>query len=232
MIGVDQLKESVYKDSYFTEKAGCLTVNNVEESTENTLMSVEMQSKGRFINLSNKILKEGCNIYKAEDRQSGRISYRRDCDGICLLEVDGRNILLVVEVKSGFNEIKKKGFEQLVASYVKVRGILQSIDGYNPADYEEMGLLVSYPPDGSYTMPARSIIGSKLKMIAPTALDTLNNSNSATLKTNHEVVLNLSGYNVDACHVNPSLINPTLRVKHAVVADKSNTGVIDLDSLL
>ena len=82
MIGVDQLKESVYKDSYFTEKAGCLTVNNVEESTENTLMSVEMQSKGRFINLNNKILKDGCNIYKAEDRQSGRISYRRDCDGI------------------------------------------------------------------------------------------------------------------------------------------------------
>ena len=232
MIGVDRLKESVYKDSYFTERAGNLTVNNIEESAENTLMSVEMQSKGRFINLSNKILKEGCNIYKAEDRQAGRISYRRDCDGICLLEVDGRNILLVIEVKSGFNEIKKKGFEQLVASYVKVRSILQSIEGYNPADYEEMGLLVSYPPDGSYTMPKRSVIGSKLRIIDSTALDRLNNSNSAVLKANQEVTLDLSSYNVDACHVNPMMINPTLRVKHAVVADKVGTGVIDLDSYL
>lgn len=232
MIRLDRLKESVYKDRYFTEKAGSLTVNNVEESAKNTLMSVEMQSKGRFINLSNKILKEGCNIYKTEDRQSGLISYRRDCDGICLLEVNGRNILLVIEVKSGFNEIKKKGFEQLVASYVKVRSILQSIEGYDPADYEEMGLLVSYPPDGSYTMPARSVIGAKLKMIAPTALDKLNNANSATLKANHEVTLNLSGYNVNACHVNPSLYSQTLRVKHVAVKDQAPSGTIDLDSYL
>ncbi len=232
MIGVDRLKESVYKDSYFTEKAGSLTVNNVEESAKNTLMSVEMQSKGRFINLSNKILKEGCNIYKTEDRQSGRISYRRDCDGICLLEVNGRNILLVIEVKSGFNEIKKKGFEQLVASYVKVRGILQSIEGYNPADYEEMGLLVSYPPDGSYTMPTRSVMGAKLKMIAPTALDKLNNANSAALKANQEVTLNLSGYNVNACHVNPSFYSQTLRVKHVAVTDQASSETIDLDSYL
>lgn len=232
MIGLNRLKESVYKDSYFTEKIGSLTVNNVEESTENTLMSVEMQSKGKFINLNNKILKDCSEIYKKEDRQAGRISYRRDCDGICLLELDGRNILLVIEVKSGFNEIKKKGFEQLVASYVKVRGLLQSIEGYNPADYEEMGLLVSYPPDGSYTMPARSIIGSKRRMIDSTALDKLNNSNSAALKANKEVTLDLSGYNVDACHVNPTMINPTLRVKHAVVADKVGTVVIDLDSYL
>lgn len=232
MIGVDRLKESVYKDSYFTEKTGSLTVNNVEESAENTLMSVEMQSKGRFINLSNKILQEGSEIYKKEDRRAGRISYRRDCDGICLLEVDGRNILLVIEVKSGFNEIKKKGFEQLVASYVRVRGILQSIDGYNPADYEEMGLLVSYPPDGSYTMPTRSVIDSKRRMIDSTALDKLNNSNSAALKANHEVTLDLRDYNVDACHVNPMMINPALRVKHAIVADKAESGVIDLDSYL
>lgn len=232
MIGVDRLKESVYKDSYFTEKSGSLTVNNVEESTENTLMSVEMQSKGRFINLSNKLLKDSNKIYKTEDRLAGRISYRRDCDGICLLELNGRNILLVIEVKSGFNEIKKKGFEQLIASYVKVRGILQSIEGFNPADYEEMGLLVSYPPDGSYTMPTRSIIDSKRGMIDSTALDKLNNSNSATLRANQEVTLDLSGYNVDACHVNPTMINPTLRVKHAVVADKNSTGVIDLDSFL
>ncbi len=232
MIEVDRLKESVYNDSYFTEKTGSLTVKNAEESTENTLMTVEIQSKGRFINLSNNILKDSSKIYKTENRKVGRISYRRDCDGICLLEFNGRNILLVIEVKSGFNEIKKKGFEQLIASYVKVRGILQSIEGYNPADYEEMGLLVSYPPDGSYTMPTRSIIDTKMKMIAPTDLDNQNNANSATLKANREVTLNLREYKVDACHVNKTLFNPTLRVKHAIVADKANSGAIDLDSFL
>ena len=95
-----------------------------------------------------------------------------------------------------------------------------------------MGLLVSYPPDGSYTMPARSIIGSKRRMIDSTALDKLNDSNSAALKAKREVTLDLSGYNVDACHVNPTMINPTLRVKHAAVADKLGMGAIDLDSYL
>lgn len=232
MIGVDRLKESIYKDSYFSESAGHLTIHNEEQPSDKMLAFVEMQSKGTFINLSNKILKEGCGIYQTDDRDSGRISYRRDCDGICLLTLEGRNILLVIEVKSGFNEVKKKGFEQIVASYVKVRSILQSIDGYNPADYEEIGLLVSYPPTGSFTIPTTSIIAAKRDMIEQTALDVLNRSNLKELKDKREVTLNLMDYNVGACHVNPSLYSQTLLVKHVAVTDQAPSETIDLDSYL
>ena len=151
MISVNRLKESIYKDSYFSEVVGSLVVNNEEKPKGNVLSQIELQTKGKFICLSNKILKEGADIYKTEDKDTCRVSFRRDCDGICLLEVGGRNILLIIEVKSGFNDVKRKGFDQIAASYVKVRSILQSIEGYNPADYEELGLLVSYPPSAKPT---------------------------------------------------------------------------------
>ena len=232
MISIGQLKGSIYKESYFSECTGTLTVNNEDKETHGVLSYVEMHSNGKFISLDNKILKGGADIYQKEDRERGRISYRRDCDGLCLLEVDGRNILLVIEVKSGFNEVKGKGFEQLVASYVKVRSILQSIEGYNPDEYEEIGLLVSYPPTGSFTMPATSIIGAKMAMISQSPLDGTNNTNIQTLKANGEVMLDLHAYNVNACHVNPALYNRTLHVKHVAVTDQVNSEVIDLDSYL
>lgn len=232
MISVESLKESIYRDIYFSKSAGKLTVQNEEKPAEGILSFIEMQSKGTFIELSNSILKETRHIYQVEDRDAGRISYRRDCDGICLLEVDGRNILLFVEVKSGFNEIKKKAFEQLVSSYIKIRSILQSIDGYDPKDYEEMGLVVSYPPSGNMSISSTSMIEMKKDAIAPSALDKLNNAYTTKLRVDKEVFLDLSDYKVNACHVNPSLYNPMLHVKHIIVRDQVPSDTIDLDSYL
>lgn len=233
MISVSTLKESIYQPSYFSESVGTLTVTNKEEKTAaRMLASVEMRTQGTFIKFDNSILKDGNDIYQKEDREKGRISFRRDCDGICLLEVGSRKLLLVIEVKSGYNEIKKKGVEQLVASYVKIRSILQSIDGYNPADYEEMGLLISYPPTGTRTVPEKSILETKKAMIMQTALDKLNNAKAAELGEKKEVVLDLTDYYVDACHVNPTLYNPSLHVKHIEVTDMAESETINLDAYL
>lgn len=233
MISTSTLKESIYQPCYFSEYVGVLTVTNKEEkTTASMLASVEMRTKGTFIKLDNSILKDGSGIYQGEDRKNGRISFRRDCDCICLLEVGQRKLLLIIEVKSGFNEIKKKGFEQLIASYVKIRTILQSIDGYNPADYEEMGLLISYPPAGTRTFPEKSILEAKKAIIMQTDLDKLNNAKAAELGDKKEVVLDLIDYNVDACHVNPALSNSSLHVKLIEVTDKAESETIELDAYL
>lgn len=232
MIGVERLKESIYKDCYFSEVVGSMMVYNEETPAVGILTKVELQSRGRFINLSNKILKDSSEIYKTEDRTAGRISFRRDCDGICLLEVDGRNMLIIIEVKSGFNDIKKKGLDQIVASYVKVRSILQSIEGYNPSDYEELGLLVSYPPIANRIVPETSVIEVKKAIIAPSALDRLNNANSTKLRVDKEVTLNLNDYLLNTHHVNTALYNPTLHVKHVAVTDQAVVESINIDSYL
>lgn len=232
MISLNCLKESIFKDCYFSEKVGTLTVHNEERTEGRILSQVELQSKGHFINLSNKILEEGTEIFKKEDKDMCRISFRRNCDGICLLEVNGRNILLIIEVKSGFNDVKSKGFDQIVASYLKVRSILQSIDGYNPTDYEELGLLVSYPPKPKANYTSTSLIELKKEIVAPSALEKLNISNTTKLRTDSKVVLKLDDYQVKSCQINPALYSQTLLVKHVAVTDQATTETIDLDSYL
>ena len=232
MISINLLKESIYEEGYFSESARTLTIQNERQAVAGVLSYVEISTNGTFISLSNKILQEGCGIFQTENRDAGRISYRRDCDGLCLLEVSGRNILLIIEVKSSYNEVKKRAFEQLIASYVKVRSILQSIDGYNPVDYEEMGLVVSYPPSGESNSFSTSIIGIKRASIAPSDPDRLNDSYATKLRVDKEVTLDLNAYKVGACHVNPSLYSPTLHVKHVEVADRISHETINIDSYL
>lgn len=232
MISLNCLKESIYKACYFSEIAGTLTIHNEERTGGQILSKVELQSKGHFINLSNVILEEGSEIFKKENKDMCRISFRRNCDGICLLEVNGRNILLIIEVKSGFNDVKSKGLDQIVASYLKVRSILQSIDGYNPADYEELGLLVSYPPKPKANYTSTSLIELKKETVVPTPLDRLNNFNITKLRVDNKVLLKLDDYQANACHINPALYSRTLLVRHVAVTDQATTGTIDLDSYL
>lgn len=232
MINETRLKESIYEPKYFSVSPQKLTVNNEQADKSATLRYVEMTSSGVFLNIGNEILKEGCRIYQSDDRPSGRISFKRDCDGIFLLEVGGRKLLIIMEVKSGFNEVKKKGFEQLVASYVKTRAILQTVDGYNPAEYEELGILVSYPPLGAKTAPIGGILSTKSAVVAPSSLDVLNNTNATKLSVDREVILDLSDYKVDACHLNPSLYNRQLHVKHISVTNLAASEIINIDSYI
>ena len=233
MIGLDILKESMYQTCYFSEQTDVLTIQNEEEAHSNTLLDVKLVSSGSFINISNKILKDSSNIFRKYDGSSGCISFRRDCDGVCLLQLGKRNILLIIEIKSGYKEVKKKAFEQLVTSYLKVRCILQSIEGYNPAEYEEKGLIISYPPTAS-TEPSSStsLIDYKRETITPSQLDTLNANNAIKMSVDNEVSLNMNDYQLNACHVNPVFFNPYLQVKYISVNEGLSSETINLDSYL
>lgn len=95
-----------------------------------------------------------------------------------------------------------------------------------------MGLVVSYPPYGNMSISSTSMIELKRETIAPSALDKLNNAYTTKLRVDKEVFLNLRDYKVNACHVNPSLYNPMLHVKHVIVRDQVASDIIDLDSYL
>lgn len=232
MISISDFQESIFRSDFFSTSVGSLTIHNEEKPSPGTLSYVELISSGLFINIANGILKDGSNIYQSENKAQGRISFRRDCDGICLLQLGNRNVLLIIEVKSGFNEIKRKAFEQLLASYVKTRCMLHSLNTYVPADYEEMGILFSYPPSGTSTITTQMVFANKAAVITPSYLDTLNMANATALRVNQEVTLNLRDYHIDQCHVNPSFYNPTLRVKHVPITNLAASGKVNLDLYL
>lgn len=232
MINDKKLKESIYQVKYFQKLSPSLRIFNEKETRPNTLRYVDISTRGTFVNIDNNILTDSIEIYKKDNRIEGLISFRRNCDGICLLEVDGRKFLVIVEIKSGYNEIKKKSFEQLIASYVKTRSILQSIEGYNPLEYEEIGFLISYPPFAKSSVEENRMTDTKSSIVTPSPLDRLNNYNATRLSVDGEVILNLTDYKVDAYHVNPALYNNELYIKHIPVTNFAASETINIDHYL
>ena len=234
MISLRDLKDSIYRDCYFTEVSHSIRVTNEENpSATPVLKCVDLHTSGTFIQIANGLLKEGADIFQKEDKKKGRISFRRDCDGICFWDAnDGRRLLLFSEVKSGFNLIKEKGFEQLVASYIKIRCLLHTIDTYQSKDIEEIALLFSYPPQSKPEITNKDVFASKTQIVAPSSIDTANNRYATALRVDHEATIDLYDYHVNQCHINPSLYNRTLKVIHVTVENAAESHVLDLDSLI
>lgn len=70
-----------------------------------------------------------------------------DCDGIVFFEKNGQKYILFCELKSSYVlEDIVHAKDQLVGSYVKMKGILSTIQGYKSDDYKPVGLIVSYEP--------------------------------------------------------------------------------------
>ncbi len=71
----------------------------------------------------------------------------KDCDGILLFEKNGQKYILFCELKSSYildDIVYAKN--QLVGSYVKFKGLLSCIQGYEQKDYKPIGLIVSFEP--------------------------------------------------------------------------------------
>lgn len=72
---------------------------------------------------------------------------KKDCDGIILFEKNGQKYILFCELKSTFStEEIAKATNQLIGSYVKMKGLLSTLQGYDVNVYKPLGLIVSFEP--------------------------------------------------------------------------------------
>ncbi len=236
MITIDDLKKSIYQSDYFTFFTKKIRVTNESKAPQNgqpILQYVDLDSNGEFIEISNKLLKDSANIYsRKEDKPLSRISFKRDCDGICFLKLGEKGFLLFIEVKTGFNEIKTKGLEQLVASYVRTRCLLNVVDTYLPDVYEEKLILISYPYDSKQEMNNEKVIESKQKTIIPTDIDIANQYYATALRVDGCVMLDLKDYHIDGCHLNKKMVNPKLEVIYLNVQENSLYANLTIDDKL
>lgn len=236
MIEVDDLRNSVYQATYFTTSHHKFHVDNESKEAKDgqpILHYVELNSVGDFIGISNSMLKDCASVFSKEDKTVPRISFKRDCDGVCFLKLGERDFLLFVEVKTSFNEIKRKGFEQLVASYVKMRCLLNAVSSYQSGDYEEKAFLFSYPfEEKKREMESDDVFVSKTEVVAPTKIDLANRKYASVLRVDGHVALDLNDYNVDQCHLKNSLVNPTLEVVYLKVQDEASDASIIIDDQL
>lgn len=226
MIDISDLKSSIYSHFLFEQISSKINFLNEKDKGENVLRNVNLVSDGSFIRVGNNLLKGSKDIYHKED---GNLSFQQDCDGVCLLHrSDNRNFLILTEIKSGYANMQKKAFFQLITSYVRIKTWLATIDTYYQNDYEEIGLIISYPEtnisDNSGYTDYRNTLTSKW--------GNLINKYSASLRRTRFVDMKISDFGIDKLHISPQLLNDTLRVRHVEVTKNAETCIVNIDEII
>ena len=151
MLTVSELK-ALYKCCYFQTASGTLIVRESQQSSS-ALRQVELNYTGDAIFISPKFLEDENELYL---KSGSRLNLRQICDGVILLSKEGKNYLIVLELKSGYNEVCRKAVNQVAACYLKMKFHLHRFVSYSPSDYEELGLIVSFPPEASDKLNAEN----------------------------------------------------------------------------
>jgi len=227
MITIADLKFSLYDRRLFSESLYSIRVNNTEEGKGNKVEYVTLTSEGTFINIDNSILKKSKDIFSTNDDD---VSFRKDCDGICFLHRGERKFIIFTEVKSGFANMEKKAYFQLITSYVRCKFFLSAIDAYSPSEYEEIAIAISYPivqeqiSNNGQHQESRQFVISKY---AP-----LKNRYRRQILEKSYVDMNMSDFEIDKLHLKLGLVNDYLHLIHIPIESDSKSATIDLDKIL
>ena len=227
MITIADLKSSIYAPQMFSESLSSVRVDNMKEGVDDNVEYVTLTSKGTFINIDNFILRKSREIYNTYD---GDVSFRKDCDGICLLHRDDRKFIIFTEVKSSFANMERKAYFQLITSYVRCKSFLSTVEVYSPSEYEEVALAVSYPivhkqiSDNNQHQESRQSVISKYAF--------LKNQYRRQILDKYNLDMNMTDFEIDKLHLKSGLISDSLHLIHIPIENGSKSAIINIDDIL
>lgn len=138
MIDFSVLRNCLLQACFFKQHDGKVTKSE-HQIEANKLAQVTYEHDGTIIEIENHLLK------KCKDSFNSKVSgcsYQRDCDGIFLLQVGDKDYIIYSEMKSNFDE---KAIWQISSSVVRTKLLLSSIKDFGLENYQELGIIISYP---------------------------------------------------------------------------------------
>lgn len=231
------LNESELKELYACDvvESGNKSLKLIEHQKENrkALASVSLSLSGEAIKINPSFFDRQKEAYRKHNEHK---NYRRICDGAILYhKKDDKNYLIIVELKSGFNDVKK-ACEQISASYVKLKMHLLNFPTYHVTDYEELGLIFSYPPkdeDYNDTSHNEMVLGAKqrmIKMSSPSPIEIYLNQCKQELEQKGRTTLDARPMDVVSLPLKQDCLYQTLPILHQAVNDVDVS--MSLDSIL
>lgn len=202
-----------------------------ENQTDPTaLASVEFVFQGGTISyVKSNLLKEMQDAFRTDSTKS--LNLRMICDGLLILDREEDHYLIILEVKSGFKEVKSKAIGQIPASYVKIKSILNDFSSFNMNDYKEFGLIVSYPYIEKPPTDAENnhLVLEDKQIKAGNIFAKYNRS----LRNHQKVDFIGNDFGFDKLtQVKQDLLFDKLRVKHYPVDNHCVNAVVDLDDVI
>lgn len=163
MLNKEELTTLYACDVIETGTGGILMTEKQKE--KKALETVCLSASGDIIKISPLFFDRQKEAYR---KHTKNINYRLICDGVLLYhKKKDENYLIIVEMKSGFNDVKK-ACTQISSSYIKLKTHLENFKSYNADDYNELGLIFCYPPQKEDYNDAGNngmIMESKLRMV-------------------------------------------------------------------
>lgn len=224
---------SLYNSDYIGKVKDSLVWTDTQRNP-NAIAQITFDFKGGEISyIKSDLLKKMREAY--QPNYSGALMLGKFCDGILFLDRDDEHYFVVFEVKSSFNEIKKKAINQIPASYIKTKSILNDFVSYCKDDYNEFGLIVSYPyveisktdSENNTTVMdyKRKITGDKNEAVTSKYSMLLKDTQSATFIGSDFEFDRLTG-------VKQHLLFQSLEVKHYPVRNHCKSATVDLDKVI
>ena len=225
MITYDDLMSSIFDSCFFEKPASSFTLSEKQNALDK-LNKVDFTLSGNAINVRNGLLSKTSEGYR---KISESFSFRKDCDGIVLVDRDDKHYMVFIELKSGFGEVANKAVFQIASSYIRFKHYLSSIDTYSPHDYQEIGIIISYPYKAE--IGDREVLDRRNGLLN-SAYSSFLNRCKIEFKNGNPILINSSDLEIDKMNLSSNLQINNLKVINIQVADGATIAAINLDNYL
>ena len=229
MIALDDLMNSFYAENLFSLHIGKVVIEEKKnKGQEGKLQKVTLLSDGEFIECSNTYLQKTKEVFKKVD---SNFSFQKDCDGIFLLNKDGKQYFIVIELKSGFDA---KAFYQIASSYMRCKAMFRNIATFGAStNYVEKAFVISYSDkEKKYDSTSNASVLASKKYIMDSAKDDAINNLRLQLRMNNKVLLNNSDFGLENMTIAKDLLLNNLEVNGITLEDGITEAEVDIDKWL
>lgn len=223
MIDFSVLSKCLLQACFFKQHDGKVTKYE-QQKKANKLEQVTYEHAGEIIEIENHLLK------KCKDSFNSKLpncSYQCDCDGIFLLQVGDKAYIVYSEMKSNFDE---KAIWQISSSVVRTKLLLSSIKDFGLEKYQELGIIISYPPVEIKIDDNDSFKNNKTKMIS-TYREAIHRCKKE-LKKGKKTTVNGSDFSMSDAHIAEQYQPNNMIIKHVEVPGGNTSCSVNIDDLI
>lgn len=223
MIDFSVLSNCLLQACFFKQHDGKVTKSEHQKEAKK-LKKVTYEHAGEIIEIENHLLK------KCKDSFNSNLldcSYQCDCDGIFLLQVGDKDYIVYSEMKSKFDE---KAIGQISSSVVRTKLLLSSIKDFGLENYQELGIIISYPPVEIKIDDNDSFKNNKTKMIS-TYREAIYRC-KAELKKEKSTKVNGSDFSMSDAHIAEQYQPNDMIIKHVEVPTGNTSCFVNIDNLI
>lgn len=223
MIDFSVLHNCLLQACFFKQHDGEVTKYE-QQKKANKLEQVTYEHDGEIIEIENHLLK------KCKDSFNSKLldcSYQCDCDGIFLLQVGDKDYIVYSEMKSNFDE---KAIWQISSSVVRTKLLLSSIKDFGLENYQELGIIISYPPVEIKIDDNDSFKNNKTKMIS-TYREAIHRCKTE-LKKGKKTTVNGSDFSMSDAHIAEQYQPNDMIIKHVEVPKGNTSCSVNIDNLI